>query len=372
MPLELPSSAQPGPRAAPGLLARLNESQSAPGDRDRLLFTERLALLLDTGVSLNAALGALAQQADKPAMAAVLRSLLGDIEEGKAFSAALARHGTFFSSTYVNLVAAGEQGGFLPRVLAELLDMEEKRERLRATLVSALTYPLFLAAFSAAVVVFVLVVVFPKFATLFASIANELPASTLALMWMSNVLSEHWPTVLGVTVAAALGLRLWAATPAARGWLDRARLAIPWVRDFYLWLYLVQSLRVLGLSLGNGVGILDALAACRDVVANRVYRDFVREVELKVREGGTLASGFDAPRMIPALVQQMIATGEQAGNLPAVATRVADFYERELTRRAQALAKAAEPVMLLVMGVVVGLLVSSLILPIFKLSRAVY
>jgi type II secretory pathway component PulF len=360
MPLEL--TAKPArPADDSKRLERLKNILPQEGglrDRDRMLFTERLALLLETGVSLNQALAALKKQSDKAAMEKIIDGLLDEIGEGRTFAAALATHPQFFSATYVNLVAAGEQGGFLDRVLQELLDMDEKRERLRSTLMSALSYPAFLAAFSGAVVVFVLVVVFPKFAELFASIADQL--------------RQHWIFVLLGSGGLMLAWRYWSTSPAGRERLDSLKLSFPVLKDVFIWLYLVQSLRVLGLSLGNGVSIVDALAACRDVVSNSVYRRFILGVERKIQEGATVASGFAQSEFIPVMVQQMISTGEQTGSLPKVMTRVADYYERELSKRANTLAKAAEQVMLLVMGVVVGLLVSSLILPIFKLSRAVY
>jgi type II secretory pathway component PulF len=374
MPLEL--TATPARRTGDSQrLERIKKLLPQDGglrDRDRMLFTERLALLLETGVSLNQALTALGKQADKAAMVKIIDALLDEIGAGRTFAAALAAHPQFFSTTYVNLVAAGEQGGFLHRVLQELLEMEEKREQLRSTLMSALSYPAFLAAFSGAVVVFVLVVVFPKFAELFASIADQLPATTLALMWTSDQLRQHWIFVLLGVGGLILAWRYWATTEAGRERLDAFKLSAPVLKEIFVWLYLVQSLRVLGLSLGNGVSIVDALAACRDVVRNSTYRRFILGVERKIQEGATVASGFAQSEFIPMIVQQMITTGEQTGSLPKVMTRVADYYERELSKRANVLAKSAEPVMLLVMGVVVGLLVSSLILPIFKLSRAVY
>ncbi|MDH3452985.1 MAG: type II secretion system F family protein [Gammaproteobacteria bacterium] len=374
MPLELTSQTErrTGDSQRLASLKNLLSSEGGLRDRDRMLFTERLALLLETGVSLNQALIALKKQSDKAALETVIDGLVDEISAGRTFAAALAMHPQFFSTTYVNLVAAGEQGGFLHRVLQELLEMEEKREQLRSTLMSALSYPAFLAAFSGAVVVFVLVVVFPKFAELFASIADQLPVTTLALMWTSDQLRQHWIFVLLGAGGLVLAWRYWAGTEAGRERLDALKLSAPLVKDIFVWLYLVQSLRVLGLSLGNGVSIVDALAACRDVVRNATYRRFILGVERKIQEGATVASGFAQSNFIPMIVQQMITTGEQTGSLPKVMTRVADYYERELSKRANVLAKSAEPVMLLVMGVVVGLLVSSLILPIFKLSRAVY
>ena len=137
-------------------------------------------------------------------------------------------------------------------------------------------------------------------------------------------------------------------------------------------LYLTQSMRVIGLSLGHGVSVPDTLKACRDVVRNQEFREFMDKVAVEVNEGRGLSAGFEKSYFLPPLAMQMVAAGEESGNLPLVATRIADFYERELTRRLNLLAKLIEPIMLLVMGVVVGLIVASLILPIFKLSRAVH
>ncbi len=340
--------------------------------RERMFFTEQLALLLATGVSLHAALQGLRTQTDNEALARLIEQLFSDIAEGKTFSYALSRHPGVFSRTYVNLIAASEQGGFMHQVLSQLLEMDEKREQLRATLVSALSYPAFLIVFSLGVVAFVLVVVFPKFGALFSAIQDQLPVTTVMLMAMSGFLMHYWMPLLGVLVGAAVAARYWIMSPAGAERLDRLKLDLPGLRGIFVKLYLLQSLRVMSLSLANGVSIVDTLAACREVVGNIVFQRFIEGVETRVQEGGGIAPGFQAAGFIPATVEQMITVGEETGNLPTVMARLADHYERELEKRLKALSRMAEPIMLLVMGAVVGLLVSSLILPIFKLSRAVH
>ncbi|MGI9262647.1 MAG: type II secretion system F family protein [Woeseiaceae bacterium] len=340
-------------------------------DKERMFFTEQLSLLLETGTTLQQALQAMAGQSHGPAMKTVIENLLTNISSGKTFSQALEMHPETFSSTYTSLVAASEDGGFLDQVLLQLLQMEEKREQLRGTLVSALSYPAFLIFFSIAVVAFVLVVVFPKFGAMFTMIHDQLPATTKGLMWLSDVLRAYWVYILMSIGGTFLLARRWAASESGRNSIDRAKISIPGIRDVFVQVYLVQSLRVMSLSLSNGVSLVDTLASCKDVVKNRVFRRFFANVELKVQQGSGIAAGFRDVEMLPSLVQQMIATGEESGNLPKVMGRMADFYERELTKRLAALSKMAEPVMLLVMGLIVGIIVSSLILPIFKLSRAV-
>ncbi|MDX2505998.1 MAG: type II secretion system F family protein [Gammaproteobacteria bacterium] len=340
-------------------------------DKDRRFFTERMALLLSTGNNLHASLQSLQGQMQNPALQVMVEQMIADIGEGRQFSQALAKHPEVFSQTYVNLISASEEGGFMHEVMEQLLEMDEKREQLQRTLFSALSYPVFLLVFALGVVVFVLVVVFPKFADLFSSIEEHLPASTLFLMAVSNLFREYWASLLIALATLLLGLRYWAASDGGRQRLDWFKLHLPGLRGIFIRLYLLQSMRVLGLSLSNGVGIVDALHSCRDVVRNRQFQQFIDQVIERVLAGDGISSGFSNTTFIPPMVQQMIKTGEQTGSLPKVMARLADFYERELSVRLETFSRLAEPIMLLVMGVVVGLLVSSLILPIFKLSKAV-
>jgi type II secretory pathway component PulF len=350
-------------------LAALNARK--PTARDRMFFTEQLSLLLETGTALHAALKTLKTQAENPQMVRVIAGLEDQIAEGKPFAAALQQYPDLFPCTYVNLVAAAEAGGFLDKVLAELLKMDERKEELRRTIVSALSYPVFLILFSIATVLFVLVVVFPKFADLFGPIMDQLPVTTLILMAASDTLIRHW-FALSTGMLAALGWAVWwAKTPAGRGAVDRFKMRAWYLRDIFVQIYLTQSLRVLGLSLANGVSVMDALASCREVVSNRVFQQFISNVENQVQEGRGFSAAFRQEGFLPETVRQIVTTGEETGNLPRVLGRLADFYERELTKRLAAVARVIEPLMLLVMGAVVGLIVSSLILPIFKLSRAV-
>ena len=338
---------------------------------DRRFFTEQLALMLETGANLHQALQLLREQSQQPAMAEVIESLLEDVAGGHSFSAALSKHPEVFSTTYVNLVAASEAGGFMHQILAELLAMEEKAEELNNTVRSALAYPIFLSLFSLGVVVFILMVVFPKFAVMFAKIHDQLPATTIALMHASDFLRSYWvQTVVALVAVTMLALR-WATSPKGKDTFDRLKLTVPGIKNVFMQIYLTQSLRVMSLSLANGVNITDTLSATRDVVGNSILRKFFVTVEEQVQQGNGVAAGFKRDDLIPLLVQRMIATGEESGNLAKVMSRLAEYYERELTKRLKSLSKMAEPIMLMVMGVIVGVLVSSLILPIFKLSRAV-
>ncbi|MFC5477441.1 type II secretion system F family protein [Massilia suwonensis] len=342
------------------------------GSADRMLFTERLALLLETGVPLHDALRALHEQAGKPRLKAIIGEVADDIVGGQRFSEALHKHPDLFPPTYINLIGASEEGGFLPEVLEQLVDMDEKQERLRSTIVSALSYPGFLIVFSILVVVFILVAVFPKFSVMFASIYDELPVTTKIFIFASEALTRHGALFSIGTLALLAGALLALRRPDVREKLDRLKLRLPFVKDIFIKIYLTRLLRVMGISLERGVTILATLGACRNVIPNAEFQRFLGELEVQVTEGRGIAAGFRDSPLIPVSVKQMIDTGEQTGTLGRVMGRVADFYERDLTRQLNALAKMAEPVMLLVMGILVGTIVTSIILPIFKMSRAVH
>ena len=364
-------AATPGEKKPVGLDLSISIGASKAGAADRMFFTEQLALLLETGESLYGALSTIVKQTENADMRERVEKIAQDISEGKSFAAALEAHETVFPSTYVNLVAASESGGFMHDVLQQLLHMDEKREQMRTTLVSAATYPMFLIAFSLAVVVFVLVVVFPKFGDMFASIYDQLPATTKALMAASDLIRQYWIFLTAGLGVFFLGAKRWLNTDTGMRRVDHMKLHLPGVRDIFTQIYLVQSLQVLSLSLNNGVSVMESLEACRDVVKNSLFRNLIEKVEESVQAGAGVAAGFDGSTFLPDLAKHMIATGEQTGNLGKVAGRVCDYYETQLSKKLDALSKLAEPIMLLVMGVVVGVLVSSLILPIFKLSRAV-
>lgn len=347
-------------------------SQPKLAARDRILFIERLALQIATGVTLHVALQSLLAQAENPKMKQVIGDMIQTVVEGRKFSDAIAMHPELFPPTHVNLIAASEGGGFLPEVLEQLRDMDEKQERLRATMVAAFSYPVFLIVFSVAVVLFILTAVFPKFAVMFASIRNDLPVSTRVLMATSDMLLKHplWIAAAGASIAGAVTFAL--KRPAGKIWCDRMKLRLPVLKKLYIQIYLVRLMRTMGISLQRGVTILATLRTCREIVDNAEFQSFIMRLEQDVTEGQGIAAGFKDTEFIPGDVLQMITTGEQTGQLGHVMERIADFYDRELTKRLNQLAKLAEPVMLLVMGGIVGIIVSSLILPIFKLSRAVH
>ncbi len=339
---------------------------------DRMLFTERLAMLVETGNPLHTSLEILQSQVTNKHLASILHTIGEDINAGISLSRALAKHKDVFDKTYVNLVDAGENGGFLPEVLEQLYKIDKQSAHMKSMVGQALMYPMFLLIFSIAIVMFILISVFPKFKEMFSSIMDELPVTTIWLMGSSDLLVVHWREVLIGFVLFLIAMSRLSSTPQVKDVLDKIKLRLPLVKDIIIQYYLVQTLRVLSMSLKNGVSILDALNGCLDIVKNQQFRAFLQHTAFLVESGENLTKGFQTSPLIPDLVKQMISTGEQSGKLSFVMLRISQFYEIELEKRIKMASKLAEPIMLLLMGIFVGVLVSSLILPIFQVSRAVH
>ena len=340
--------------------------------KDRMFFIEQLALMLETGSDLHTSLNVLAKQTKHPELKTIIASLSDAVSEGQPFSSALSKHPELFSNTYVSLIAASEAGGYIRRILEHLLQMEKQREALKNSLISAISYPAFLMLFSLGMVVFILAVVFPKFGTLFVSIHDQLPVTTLFLMAVSQAITDYWWIIVPCLAAMIALLIVWIKSANGSRLVDELKLKLPMIKHIFIKIYLIQTMRILSLSLKNGVNLTEALALAKGVVKNQGFNDFLDKLLNDVMEGRSLAHGFNTTEFIPPIVQQMVTTGEATGNLALVSDRIADYFQQDLEKLLTLVTKAIEPLMLLVMGVVVGVLVSSLILPIFKLSHAVH
>lgn len=338
---------------------------------DRMFFTEQLSLLLATGTSLHPALQSIATQVKSLVLKIIVEDIAEGVMAGRSLSEEMAQHPQAFSPMYVNLIGASEAGGFLAEVLEQLRNIEEQNENLRSTLVGAFSYPAFLVAFSIFALMFILLVVFPKFSDMFAGIGDQLPGTTKALMGMSSFLIAFWiETLIGFAVAIAAiiwGLRL----PAGRRFADRTKLYAPILNSVWRRVYVVILFRVLGTSLDHGVSLVDAVKTSLTLVNNNLVTGFLTNLSERLEQGERLGTGVQAADWIPDLAKQMLITGEESGSLAAVMMRMSTHYDRELNRALQQFSRMIEPIMLVVMGAMVGLLVSSLILPIFKLSSSV-
>ncbi len=340
--------------------------------RDRIFFMSQLSLTLEIGMSLKNALGAIAAQTHNPTFKEVIRAMLGDIEEGRQLSDAMKRHPRVFDQVYVSMIKAGETGGFLKDIVDRIVEMQEKRQALIAQVRSALTYPAILCVLGVLVVVFVLVGVLPKFTQFFEGKEHILPLTTRSLMALSASLQGYWwAYVLGAAGLVA-GFLWWKDSAPGRALIDRLCVSAPVLSGLFNKIYTCQMLRTLGHLMASQVALLEALDVTRATIKNRYFSRFVTEIMSHVEQGGKFSQPFASYPYMMESVKQMVATGEEAGRLPPVMLRLAEFYDQEVDQEMKTLSSMIEPLGLIVMGAVVGLIVSSVILPLFKLAQALH
>jgi type II secretory pathway component PulF len=339
--------------------------------REMILFLSQLSLMLEVGTSLTAALTALGRQASNPAFREIIADLCHDIETGRQLSDAMQRYPKVFDGVFVSMIKAGETGGFLNDAIRRIVEMREKREALVAQLKTALTYPAILCVMAVGVVVFVLVGVLPKFMTFFMGKEHLLPLSTRLLVAASHSLRGYWWAYVAGLAAAAAGIRAFLTTPMGKETVDRLSVCLPLVGRMSNRIYTAQVLRTLGHLLESRVPLAEALTVTRTTMGNGIYQRFIERIGERVQQGGRLAQAFTEYPYITPSVKEMIATGEEAGNLYPVMLRLAEYYDTEIERGLKTMASLIEPAALVILGSLVGTIVASVILPIFKLANAV-
>jgi type II secretory pathway component PulF len=281
----------------------------------------------------------------------------------------MGKYPQIFSDVYVSLIKAGENSGELKDMLDRAVIVKEKQERFMDTLKKAMTYPLILCGVSVAVVIFLLTFVFPRFAVLFEEIADILPASTKLLLYLSKSIRSSWllaAILLGIFVGG-----IYAILKSTKGKLmiDKLKLSFPMVKNLFIRIYLVQMMRTLGFLMGCNVPLMEALQITRRGVSNLIFVRFIDETATNLEEGRGMSQAFVDSEFIPESAKQIVKTGEETQNIAKVMLRLSDFYENEIEDQMKKFATIIEPVLLIIMGVVVGGIVMSLILPIFKLSK---
>jgi len=337
-----------------------------------IFFTSQLSLMLEIGTSLNKALAAMEKQTENPYLKKAIQSMLIDIEEGRQLSEAMQRHPRIFDTVFTSMIRAGEAGGFLKDILDRMVEMEEKRQAIISQLKNALTYPAVLSIIGFLVIIFVMVGVLPKFTVFFEGKEALLPLTTRGLMAISISLRKYWWIYIIAGLGLIVAIKFFRESKKGRILIDRFFVSVPPLSGLFNKIFTCDLLRTLGNLMESRVPILDALATTRGTLKNYYFREFLEQIRESVEQGGRFSQPFAAHPYILASVKEMVATGEEAGNLPGVMLRLAKFYDLEIDRALKMVASLIEPIALLVLGGVIGIIVSAVILPIFKLASALH
>jgi general secretion pathway protein F len=335
--------------------------------RDLLVLTQELSALVSSGLPLDRSLATLAELADNPELKRIVSEVLHAVQAGKSLAEAMGQH-PVFPPLYVNMVRAGEIGGFLEQVLERLAEYLERAQALRDDVKSALTYPVVLLCAMGASIGVLLVYVLPKFSSLFTDMGKSLPLQAQVLLALSDGLRNYWWVFLGAVGVAFGSFRYSIRTPRGRYSWDQWKLRVPVVGQLLRKMEVASLGRTLGTLLKSGVPMLQALGIVKEIVGNQVISRAIGEVEVGVREGAGVAEPLARTGAFPTLAVQMIAVGEETGRLDELLMRVAEHFDREVRTSINQFTRLLEPVLILVMGLGVGFIVISMLSAIFSVN----
>jgi type II secretory pathway component PulF len=347
---------------------KINRSRGI-STRELIFFSSQLSLMIEIGTPLNEGLSSIAKQIKNPMFKQVITDVIAEVEAGTLLSHALGKYPHIFSDVYVSLVKAGENAGELKEMLDRAVTVQEKQEKFLATLKKAMTYPLILCGVCVAVVIFLLTFVFPRFAVLFEEIEDILPASTKFLLYLSKSIRSSG--LLAVILVGIFVVGIYTFVKSTRGKLliDKLKMSLPVLANISIRIYLVQMMRTLGFLMGCNVPLMEALQITRRGVNNLIFVQFIDQTTKNLEEGKGMSLSFTESAFIPESAKQVVKTGEDTQNIAKVMLRLSEYYENEIDDQMKKFTTIIEPVLLIIMGVVVGGIVMSLILPIFKLSK---
>jgi type IV pilus assembly protein PilC len=339
--------------------------------RDVVIFTRQFATMINAGLPLVQSLSILAQQTENKSLKEVTKQVVYDVEAGNTLADALRKHPKAFTDLYVNMVAAGEAGGILDTILLRLATFLEKNDALVRKVKGAMVYPGVIISVAAIAIAVLLIFVIPTFSSMFASVNMQLPLPTRIVIGASHILTRFWYFIIGAVVLAVFASRSYYSTPAGRKAVDGALLHAPVVGDLLRKSAVSRFTRTLGTLVSSGVSILDGLEITAKTAGNRVIHDAVMNSRQSIAGGETIAGPLQASGVFPPMVISMISVGEQTGGLDEMLSKIADFYDAEVDVAVSALLSLMEPIMIVVLGVIVGGMVVAMYLPIFDMVNAV-
>jgi type IV pilus assembly protein PilC len=341
-------------------------------DKDITLFTRQLATMMKAGVPLLQSFDIVSKGASSPAVAKLLTDIKTDVETGSALASAFRKFPLYFDALYCNLVQAGEQAGILESLLERLATYKEKILAIKSKIKSALFYPIAIIAVAFIITAVIMIFVIPAFKEVFTNFGADLPAPTLVVMSISDWFVANWYIVFPVLGGGIYGfLEAWKRSVAVQIFMDRFSLRLPIFGDLVKKSAIARWTRTLSTMFAAGVPLVEALDSVGGASGNYVYAQATRQIKQEVSTGTSLTIAMQNSNVFPNMVVQMVSIGEETGALDAMLGKVADFYEQEVDDAVEALSSLMEPMIMVVLGTLIGGMVIAMYLPIFKLGQAV-
>lgn len=335
------------------------------------IFARQFSTMIDAGLSLVKCLDILAQQTEDDKLREIVKQVRQSVEDGSTLANSFAQFPQTFSPLFINLVNAGEVGGVLDEVMQRLSGFLESDQRLRSKVKSAMTYPTIIMVVAVGVVIFLVTFVLPTFISMFEGMDLELPLPTLFLLGVSNFMRKFWYIAVAGAVGSVMALMRYISTPTGKKMFDRLILKVPVFGPLNRKVAISRFARTLATLLASGVNVMQALEVVAKASGNNVIQEAVMTARASIREGESIAAPLAESEVFPPMVTQMISVGEETGNLDGMLQKISDFYDLEVETTLSALTSLLEPLLMVGMGVVVGFIVISMFLPMFKLIGGV-
>ena len=341
--------------------------------KDMVIFTRQLSTMINAGVPLVRSLATLQSQTESPLLKKTVMEISKDIEGGMALADALEKHPSAFSSIYINMVRAGEAGGILDEILKKLALQQEKDAKIKQKFKSAMTYPTILLSITGIVFVGLMTVVMPKIGAIVSDLSNgaQLPLLTRVMLAISHGMVTFWYVIVFGSIGTVIGLNRYTATPKGRRWKDRTLMKIPVLKQIIVKVAVARFSRIFASMMSAGVSVLDSIEVTGKAIGNSVLEDELIAAAKQVANGSQLSQPLSESKVFPAIVSQMLSVGEETGQIDEVLIKVAEFYEDDVDATVESLSSILEPIMIVVMGVMVGLIAASVIGPISNLSNQI-
>ena len=340
--------------------------------KDITVFSRQFATMVSSGLSMLRCLYVLEEQTDNKKLAAVIGQIKDDVEAGISLSDALEKHPNVFNKLYVSMVRAGELGGILDEVLNRLATQLEKEDSIRRAVKSAMVYPIMIGTFALLVLIGMVMFLIPIFAGMYRDLGGELPGLTRLMVNLSDFLTGWWYIVFPAIIAVVWGIMRLKRTERGTELWDRFKLHVPMgIGEIVRKLAVARFSRTLGTLVSSGVPILQAIEITGQAAGNVVIEKAMKDVQQSIKEGQSITGPLEKVSVFPAMVTQMIAVGEETGSLDAMLGKVADFYEDEVDASVKSLTSILEPILMIGVGSVVGLVVIAMYLPIFNMMNIV-
>jgi type IV pilus assembly protein PilC len=341
------------------------------GDKRIAIFTRQFSVMLDAGLPLVQCLEILGDQEENRTFQAVIQQVRSDVESGQSLADSMKKHPKVFDALYTNMVAAGEAGGILDIILQRLSIYIEKAVKLKSQVKSALIYPVAVIVIAALVVFIILWKVIPVFAQLFAGLGGEMPFLTRMVIGASNFVGRYFIFIFILLILGGVAIRKYHETHRGRRVLDGLLLKIPVIGMLLRKIAVARFCRTLATLTSSGVPILDGLEITAKTAGNAIIEDAIMSVRKSVEEGKTVSEPLAETKVFPAMVVQMINVGEQTGALDQMLSKIADFYEDEVDTAVAGLMKLIEPLMITVLGAVIGTIVAAMYLPLYSILNKI-